>query len=176
MRRFVPAGAALLALTLVGALLGRGSLAHFGVGGVVGAVFGLFGVACLIVAGFARRFSEPRAWHGRFRSVGVAALVVAAGAWASYAVGLVVSARDVRVGRAWCESRVPELDAWRARTGHYPDALTELGITDRDLPRVCRRDVYLSTGTRFSFEFADPSAVLAWWSFDSEDRVWRCDD
>lgn len=64
----------------------------------------------------------------------------------------------------WCEDLSPRLEAWRERTGEYPDSLSVL--TDLDPPALCRTNLHYKTDSTGYWlclrEWVYSSAIHAW--------------
>ena len=149
--------------------------------GMVGMVFGLLGAAfgvCASLTAFVAFLAGPFSRSARVRRAAAAtAQVASALALAGYlqVAGCVATlARgqyQVRQAKAWCESLLPRLDAYREKNGHYPGTLLELGISTPPSEYTSVLGGYQTFKDGFCFELS--TGMVSGWSLSSETRTWQ---
>lgn len=85
---------------------------------------------------------------------------------------LMIDQMRVESAMQWCDGLKPNLEAWRALHGAYPQQLSELGI-ELDPPSYCQDGglLYRATETGYVLDFAD-DGWLSGYAYSSEDHNW----
>lgn len=110
--------------------------------------------------------------HRRLALRATAFGLLASGCLVSYPIGLLVNRYDVEQAKNFCDRVRSELERYRSETGRYPKRLSEVSDSGR-LPRLLQgTEFYQSDGSEYSFQFSDPSEMLAGFAFDSRSEVW----
>jgi len=158
----------------------------FIVGGLLGVVLGLadafvyrgHGEVGMVVMGIVFCVAPPlgivglgalllgKLWFGRkLKWVGIIALagaeVLVVELLISVPLGFALQDHDVAEARAYCESLIDDLQAYRERTGSYPERFDEIQPERRQLPHLLRNTEFYSRereGDSFSFKFELPDS------------------
>jgi hypothetical protein len=109
-------------------------------------------------------------------SIGVLAsalvAVISASTLISLLPGNALAKRDIAAAKTYCESLIPEIDAYQRAHGAYPLDIS-LITRSSDVPRLLRGfRYYLSDGSEFSMSFVDPRGIMNFIGYNSHVRTW----
>lgn len=148
---------------------GRGSFLHsvIAISLIVWVALPAFAVAvlCVLLRKRGPGFRRTARW-----TAGIG--VIASSCLISLPIGSALLRHDIATARAFCESLVPKIEAYRAHHGKYPRdirAVAGSGATPRLLEAP---GYYGSNGESYSFFFEDPSGMMNSFSYDSATKTW----
>ena len=163
---------ALIASILVNtafAVVGRGSFTH-GIGVI--ALVAYIGLPALVfgIGAFAVGFHLPGA-----KTLSRYALAFAFLMWStliSLPVGSILLEHDIEAAKGYCESLIPELEAYRTTHGTFPANIAM--VADKPtLPRLLSKSSYYwSDGAKFCFSFGNPAGMMNGFVYDSDSNRW----
>lgn len=175
-RGWLPAGRT-LCFFLVASLIGATAMWGIGMG-----FLHFFGVLLLVVLAVPSALALlllsipwlriPSVWSGPpTRQVAVGLLFLVAAQVPAMFLGVHIQLWQVDRAKRWCETLVPSIEQWRARTGSYPEGLADLGL-ELDPPRFCTSSLhYRPNAEGFVLDFSD-GGWLSGYEFDSRERTW----
>ncbi len=162
--------AAGIVLAIVLALLLRGSKSHllFLVVALIPCTI-LLGVAviCYVSAAVTR-------YQGPLRAGNISAGLFILGLLQvpGLVIGDAIVELDVLEAKRFCEALVDPLDQFQLEHGQYPEKINELLPSSEGIPRLLGKNFYRSDGEVFSFEVHDPSEMMGFYDYSSENRKW----
>ena len=165
---WIATAAALLLNTLL-VVLGRGTF----INAVLAVAFPVYvGAPALVVAFIAFMLRRRYASAGTVARISAAIGCVAVSALASLPVGAAVASHDIRDAETYCESFIPQIQAYKRTHGEYPRQLS-LAAIRRARPRLIRDRLFYSSDTSaFYFSFEDPRGLLNTMEYSSKTAQW----
>lgn len=92
----------------------------------------------------------------------------------SYITGRLLLRRDIHEAKAYCETLVPRLDAYRQRHGRYPATLKAILRQPDEPPRLLDDEFYEinDDGESFGFVFWSPGEMMEGFYYVNSSRSW----